>query len=171
MVLPYKIASLLYVFDPDDRVLLLERARDPNRGLWSPAGGKLDTAHGESPHAGACREAREELGLDLSPADLHLTGLVSENGYQGQTHWLMFLFEVRSRILQPPPPHAEGRFALWHRDELGRLPVPDTDREQIWPLFWRHRNGFFMAHCDATTGGAGTWTLLDSRPASGGIPA
>lgn len=38
--LPYRVATLLYAFDPADRVLLLERAREPNRGLWSPPGGK-----------------------------------------------------------------------------------------------------------------------------------
>ena len=56
--LPYKIATLLYAFDAEDRVLLLERAREPNRGLWSPPGGKLETATGESPHACAARVSR-----------------------------------------------------------------------------------------------------------------
>ena len=42
MSLPYKIATLLYVFNERDEVLLLERAQEPNRGLWSPGGGKLN---------------------------------------------------------------------------------------------------------------------------------
>ena len=169
MALPYKIATLLYVFDPEDRVLLLERAREPNRGLWSPAGGKLDTATGESPHACACREASEELGMTLSAADLHLTGLVSEHGYQGQSHWLMFLFEVRRRLAAAPPPHGEGRFAFWPREELDRLPLPATDREQIWPLFWRHRGGFFAAHCHCAGADDMRWCLEASRVPGGGV--
>ena len=28
------------------------------------------------------------------------------------------------------------------------LPIPDSDREVIWPLFWKHRGGFFAAHLD-----------------------
>ncbi|MFN0068180.1 MAG: NUDIX hydrolase [Limisphaerales bacterium] len=167
MPLPYKVATLLYAFDAADRVLLLERAREPNRGLWSPPGGKLHTDAGESPWACAAREAHEELGLSLSPADLLLTGLVSEHGYEGAAHWLMFLFEIRPRLAAPPPPHAEGRFALFRRDELDALSLPATDRAQIWPLFWRHRGGFFAAHCRCGADGRQDWTLEDSRPRMG----
>ena len=41
----------------------MERAQEPNLGLWSPPGGKLESATGESPHECAQREALEELGL------------------------------------------------------------------------------------------------------------
>ena len=47
MPLPYKIASLLYAFHEDGRVLMMERQHDPNRGLFSPPGGKLQTDTGE----------------------------------------------------------------------------------------------------------------------------
>src|ERR1700704_5427607 len=78
-VLPYKVATLLYCFNERDEVLLMERLYEPNRGFWSPCGGKLHTEHGESPYACGCREAREELGAKLNMKDLHLTGLVSEH--------------------------------------------------------------------------------------------
>lgn len=162
--LPYKISTLLYAFDAEDRVLLLERAREPNRGLWSPPGGKLMTATGESPHACAAREAHEELGLSFGAGDLHLTGIISEHGYEGTAHWLMFLFEIRPRLRVLPPPIAEGRFAFFRRDELESLPVPRTDRDRIWPLFWEHRGGFFVAHCHCHAEGSHRWTLEDSRP-------
>ena len=61
MALPYKVATLLYCFNDRDEVLLIERLHEPNRGFWSPCGGKLHTDEGESPYACACREAREEL--------------------------------------------------------------------------------------------------------------
>jgi 8-oxo-dGTP diphosphatase len=165
MVLPYRISTLLYCFNPRDEVLLLHRGQEPNRGLWSPCGGKLDTTTGESPHACACREAKEEIGMDLAAADLHLTGLVSEHGYAGQAHWLMFLFEIRRHLATLPPPHREGRFAFVPRAAVAGLPLPATDREQIWPLFWQHRGGFFAAHCHCHPDGRHTWTLEESRPA------
>ena len=93
MVLPHKIATLLYCFNERDEVLLLERAQEPNRGLWSPCGGKLHTDIGESPHACACREAGEEMGLTLTQPDLHITRIVSEHFYSGKAHCLMFLVE------------------------------------------------------------------------------
>lgn len=159
MALPYQIATLLYCFNEQDEVLLLERAQEPNRGLWSPPGGKLHTADGESPYACACREAQEEMALKLRPVDLHLTGLVSEYGYAGESHWLMFLFEVKPRMKTLPAPHREGRFQFFPRPALDGLRVPETDRTQIWPLFWRQRGGFFAAHCRVSPDGKSTWAI------------
>jgi 8-oxo-dGTP diphosphatase len=164
MGLPYKIATLLYCFNDNDEVLLMERAQEPNRGLWSPCGGKLHTDEGESPYACACREAQEELGWTITLSDLHLTGIVSEHGYAGQTHWLMFLFEVRKRLNSVPPEHREGRFQFFSRQGLAGIKMPQTDLEQIWPWFWEHRGGFFAAHCRC---GANTnvWTMEESLKA------
>jgi 8-oxo-dGTP diphosphatase len=159
MALPYYISTLLYCFNAEDKVLLLERAREPNRGRWSPCGGKLNMEIGESPYACACREAQEEMGLSLQPADLHLTGVVSEHGYEGQAHWLMFLFEVKRRLTAVPPPHEEGLFKFFPVTALAGLRVPQTDREQLWPLFWRHRGGFFAAHCHCHPDGRNEWTI------------
>src|SRR5580700_9654669 len=108
MPLPYKIATLLYCFNRRDQALLMQRAQEPNLGLWSPCGGKLQMEIGESPYACACREAREEIGLEVCPGDLRLAGIISEHGYEGQSHWLMFLFEVRTRLRSLPPPIDEG---------------------------------------------------------------
>jgi 8-oxo-dGTP diphosphatase len=166
MPLPYKVATLLYCFNQQDEVLLLERAQEPNLGFWSPCGGKLHTEEGESPYACACREAQEELGLVLLAHDLHLTGIVSEHGYQGQTHWLMFLFEVMPKLLALPPTHREGRFQFFPREALSTLNVPQTDLEQIWPWFWQHRGGFFAAHCHCGADGINSWTLEESQVAS-----
>jgi 8-oxo-dGTP diphosphatase len=165
MTLPYRLATLLYCFNARDEVLLLERAREPNRGLWSPCGGKLHTAEGESPYACAVREAHEELGLEFGPGDFHLTGLVSEHGYEGRSHWLMFLFELKPRLRALPRPIAEGRFQFFPRAALDTLALPQTDRERIWPWFWQHRGGFFAAHCRCHADGRNTWVLEESLPA------
>lgn len=162
MSLPYKIATLLYCFDRQDRVLLLERAQEPNRGLWSPPGGKLHTDDGESPYACACREAAEELRLQIQPRDLHLTGIVSEHGFQGNAHWLMFLFEVKLRLMTLPAAHREGRFEFFPREAVSSLKLPETDRESIWPWFWQHRGGFFAAHCHCHPDGRNEWRLEQS---------
>jgi 8-oxo-dGTP diphosphatase len=166
MPLPYQISTLLYCFSRNDEVLLLERTREPNRGLWSPPGGKLEQHEGESPYASAAREAFEELGLQFQTDAFHLTGIVSEHGYGGASHWLMFLFELKPRLERLPPVHAEGRFAFFERNELESLALPQTDREQIWPLFWKHRGGFFGAHCHCHPDGKNTWTVEESLPLS-----
>jgi 8-oxo-dGTP diphosphatase len=165
-VLPYRVATLLYCFNATDEILLLERAQEPNRGFWSPCGGKLKTQIGESPYTCAVREAREELGVEFTPVDFHLTGLISEHGYLGQAHWLMFLFELKPKLKGLPPPMHEGRFQFFSRAEVENLSVPQTDRERIWPWFWRHRAGFFAAHCHCHRNGRHDWTLEESLPAS-----
>lgn len=160
--LPHQISTLLYGFNPDGEVLLLRRRRTPNVGLWSPPGGKLERDIGEGPHACARREAWEELRIELGTGDLRLTGVVSERAYHGQSHWLMFLFEITVPILSLPPAHPEGEFGFFSREALSRLPLPDSDRERLWPWFWAHRGGFFSAHGDCREGGS--WVLEESRP-------
>src|SRR5271154_3969903 len=135
MTLPYKVATLLYCFNEAGEILLLERAQEPNRGLWSPCGGKLKMEIGESPYVCACREAQEEMRLKFVPREMRLAGLISEYGYQGRTHWLMFLFEVMVKVKSVPPPHPEGQFQFFSRNEIVDLKIPQTDREQIWPWF------------------------------------
>ena len=163
MSLPYKVATLLYCFNAQDEALLIHRAKEPNRGNWSPPGGKLHTDEGESPYACACREAHEELGIVLSPDDLHLAGLVSEAGYEGNAHWLMFLFEVKPRLTAVPTAIDEGAFAFFSREAMNGAAMPRTDRETIWPLFWKHRGGFFAAHCRCNRNGRDHWLIEETR--------
>ena len=156
--LPYKIAVLCYLFDDAGRVLLLHRAKPPNRHLYSPIGGKLERSIGESPTACAVREIREEVALDVTAADLHLTGIVSESAFGDEMHWLMFLYEVTHPVSVKPARFNEGALE-WHEPQaVLDLDIPDTDRTVIWPLFWRYRNAFFMAHIDCR-GGKLRWQL------------
>ncbi len=144
--LPYRIAVLCYLFDDHGRVLLLHRRRPPNQDLYSPIGGKLEQDRGESPTACALREIHEEVGLELQPADLHLTGIVSEAGYEDTCHWLMFLYEVTRPVVVTRTHFDEGLLE-WHAPAaIASLAIPKTDRQIIWPLFWKHRGGFFAVH-------------------------
>jgi len=52
----------------DSRVLLVKRAHPPLQAQWSIPGGVLEV--GELIHEAAIREAREETGLIVDPADL-----------------------------------------------------------------------------------------------------
>ena len=155
--LPYRIAVLCYLFDARGRVLLLRRSRLPNRHLHSPVGGKLDVDIGESPTGCAVREIHEETGLLLNPQKLHLTGVVSEAAYD-RVHWLMFLYEVLGPVCVDRQDCDEGQLA-WHEPaQIDQLQIPSTDRNVIWPLFWRYRGRFFMVHIDCRDE-AMTWRI------------
>jgi 8-oxo-dGTP diphosphatase len=151
--LPHKISVLVFLRDAAGRHLLIERARSPNAGLWSPVGGKLETGWGESPHECAARETREETGLEVRIADLHLFAMIAERAYEGGAHWLMFLFDCRRKVRGLPPPIEEGRFAFHSRQEIDALPLPETDRAALWPVYDRHRDGFVALRADCTPGG------------------
>lgn len=94
--------------------LLIQRAKAPNKGCWSPIGGKLDMERGESPYECARRETLEEVGLCLTDNDLHCFGYISEKHYEDQCHWLMFLFHCRVQLDQLPAAIDEGKFAFLH---------------------------------------------------------
>ncbi|MFM7134159.1 MAG: NUDIX domain-containing protein, partial [Planctomycetota bacterium] len=89
---PYKIAVLCYLYDTEGRLLLLHRRKPPNRDMYSPIGGKLEVAEGEGPHDCALREIREEAHVALRPDEIRMISIVSERAYQGEDHWLIFLF-------------------------------------------------------------------------------
>lgn len=148
--LPFKISVLVFLHDAAGRLLLIQRTKAPNIGCWSPIGGKLEMATGESPFECAVRETKEEVGVELTTADLHLFGMISEKGYEGQSHWLMFLFDCRQPLAGLPANIDEGAFAFFHRAEIETIAIPATDRTLLWPIFDEHRRGFvaYRAECD-----------------------
>jgi 8-oxo-dGTP diphosphatase len=148
----YKISVLVFIRRTDGDLLLIERKRPPNRGQWSPIGGKLEMALGESPHECAVRETREETGLDLAIDDLHLFSMIAEKAYEGGSHWLMFLFDCRKSLTEVPPDIDEGPFAFHPRHRVDQLPLPETDRLALWPVYDRFRNGFVALRADCTPG-------------------
>jgi len=164
--LPYRIAVLCYLYDAQGRVLMLHRAKDPNRGMYSPIGGKLEAEEGESPHDCAVREIFEEAGIEVANEEVRLTGIVSEAAYEGKTHWLIFLFEVTR-----PIDHAEiiamdfdeGSLEWIDVDSVETLQIPDTDRQVMWPLVREHRGGFFQVHIDCRAEPF-TWAVNESVP-------
>jgi 8-oxo-dGTP diphosphatase len=142
--LPYKIAVLVFLENPAGEQLLLLRSKPPNLGVWSPIGGKLELGTGESPFECAVRETREETGHEVAAADLHLFAIIAEKAYEGETHWLLFLFRCRKPLAALPPAMAEGRFGFFSREEIRALPIPETDRRALWPTYDRYRDRFVM---------------------------
>jgi 8-oxo-dGTP diphosphatase len=167
--LPYRIAVLCYLYDEDGCALLLHRRQNPNIGMYSPIGGKLEVESGEGPHSCAIREIKEETGITLPDAMVRLTGIVSETAYQSENHWLIFLFEVMRPIAHDEIARMsfeEGTLEWIAPDDIAELDIPDTDREVIWPLVQEHRNGFFMVHFDCSAQPM-RWTLQESMKGEG----
>ncbi|MBL9211792.1 MAG: NUDIX domain-containing protein [Opitutaceae bacterium] len=150
--LSYKIAVLVFLENTAGEHLLLLRAKPPNLGIWSPIGGKLEMETGESPFECAVRETYEETGLRVDASALHLFAMIAEKAYEGQSHWLMFLFRCTVPLPGLPPAIAEGKFGFFSRAAIDALPIPDTDRTALWPTYDRYRNHFVALKADCAPG-------------------
>jgi len=150
--LPYKIAVLVFLENGAGEHLLLLRAKAPNLGVWSPIGGKLEMATGESPFECAVRETREETGFEVAAGDLHLFAVIAEKAYEGESHWLMFLFRCRRPMPGLPPDISEGRFGFFSRAAVDALPIPETDRTALWPTYDLHSERFVALRADCRPG-------------------
>ena len=146
--LSHKLAVLVFLENAAGEHLLIRRAKMPNLGNWSPIGGKMETGIGESPFECAVRETEEETGFKIATADLHLFGMIAEKAYEGQSHWLMFLFRCRKPIEHLPPEIDEGCFGYFSRDALDALSLPETDRTALWPIYDRYRDHFVSLRAD-----------------------
>lgn len=150
--LPHKLSVLVFMQNHAGEHLLIERAKAPNAGMWSPIGGKIESALGESPHECAVRETAEETGHQFATADFHLFAMIAERAYEGGCHWLMFLFHCLRPIEGVPPAIKEGRFGYFARTAVDGLALPETDRTGLWPVFDQHRTGFVALRADCTPG-------------------
>jgi 8-oxo-dGTP diphosphatase len=146
----FKISCLLFIRNQENKLLLLKRKKTPNKGLWSPPGGKLLTEIGESPVECAKREAEEETGLHLRDNDLSLFGYVSEKGYENSCNWLMFLFACNKTIVSKPKDFAEGSFSFFERDEINNLQIPTSDHKLVWPFYDLRKDGFWGIRADCS---------------------
>src|SRR5882672_1321065 len=150
--LAYKIAVLVFLENAAGEHLLMLRAKPPNLDVWSPIGGKLETAIGESPFECAVRETHEETGHIVTASDLHLFAMIAEKAYEGHAHWLLFLFRCRKPIPGLPPDISEGSFGFFSRKAIDSLPIPETDRTALWPIYDRHRDQFVALKADCAPG-------------------
>lgn len=116
-----KKTATLCILKSGPYFLLLQRLKEPNKGLYTPVGGKLDPF--ESPMAAALRETREETGIAV-PA-VRYAGILTESAPTGY-NWVNFVYWAEIDFV-PAPPCPEGTLAWIHTDELLQVPTPPTD--------------------------------------------
>jgi len=123
------LATLVYCLR-DDTVLLMERRKEPNRGLWTAPGGKLEP--GEAPFACARREIREEAGI--AATDMRLRGVLTLSASRPGWDWLLFAYVVTGFEAIDPPDEREGLLRWWARADIPALAMPQADHIFLPPV-------------------------------------
>lgn len=122
-----RIPTVLVYAVQDDRVLLMHRNKEPNLGLWTAPGGKIELD--ESPHDAARREMQEETGLILD--ELEWRGYCTEVSPLPDWQWMLFIYVARTFHGSLHPDLREGSLAWVDlASYLGgdALPTPQADR-------------------------------------------
>jgi len=145
-----KLATLLYIKNDNGDYLLLERVKHPNKGLLSPAGGKLDVHLAESPVECAVREAYEECGVSSTASDWKLMGILTEKEFPHIGNIMVFLFEYKKRVNELPPDFHEGKFCFIPEKEIMNSNIPETDKKYIWSSILQNNEEVFFLNMDCT---------------------
>jgi 8-oxo-dGTP diphosphatase len=117
----------------DGRVLLAQRGKEPSYGLWSLPGGAVDV--GEDLKTAACRETREECGIEIELTDVLevVERMVRDPDGRVQFHYVIIDYLARwaSGELTPSTEVLEAHWVLpedFPRYNLTRGTVEVIDR-------------------------------------------
>ena len=106
------------VYDEQHRLLVVRRAHDPGRGLWSIPGGRVES--GEDDPTAVAREVAEETGLTVEVGDL--VGEVERPGPRGQLYVIRdYAATAVSGTLTAGDDASDARFVT--RSEFAALPT------------------------------------------------
>ncbi|WP_342345627.1 8-oxo-dGTP diphosphatase MutT [Falsirhodobacter halotolerans] len=124
------LVAAVALVDDRGRILLAQRPEGKSMaGLWEFPGGKVE--EGETPEAALVRELAEELGIEVSAADL-APAIFASHSYD-TFHLLMPVFLCRR--WQGEVTGREGQALDWAvASALGDYPMPAADIPLIAPL-------------------------------------
>jgi mutator protein MutT len=121
----------------DRKVLLVKRGRAPFAGLWSLPGGKIES--GETPRQAACRELKEETGIEAEVEGIIDTVKVAAGGPGDTTAYRLTVFYGRP-IGGSLTAGSDAEAAEWvHLDDIDALPMTEGAAELIWTAMHRLR--------------------------------
>ena len=105
----------------DDTLLMVRRGREPNQGLWSIPGGRVEP--GEYLSDAIRREVKEETGLDVE-----IGALVGILEVPGDDHYVILDYSATASATDEPVPGDDA-------DEVKWVPLDDVSSLDCTPRF------------------------------------
>ena len=123
MQIPFglKKVATLCVLKHEQKFMLLKRLKEPNKGKFTPVGGKLDPH--ENPLAAAIRETYEETGIKVD--QMKFCGLLTESS-PTEYNWVGYVYLADIALIEPPECN-EGELKWIDFDDVLKVPTPTTD--------------------------------------------
>jgi 8-oxo-dGTP diphosphatase len=118
------IPAVFLIFPEDDKVLLIRRKGSYADGWYGLPAGHADG--GESAISAACREAKEEVGVDVEPADLRLVHTMHEQAAGHERINLSFMVDAYHGKLRNMEPQKCDGLRWASPDKLPPKTVPQV---------------------------------------------
>jgi 8-oxo-dGTP diphosphatase len=116
-----KKVAVICILKHQDKFLLLERLKEPNKDLFTPLGGKIDPF--ETPLGAAKRETWEESGIVVE--DMDFCGILTETS-PTKYNWTSYVYMAEIDY-QDAPECNEGNLKWINADDILNIPTPKTD--------------------------------------------
>lgn len=116
------------IYNAQGQVLLVQRGRPPRQGTWGLPGGLIDI--GESLHAAALREVKEELDIDVDVVDMVTTFESIHHDTAGKVEYHYVVLEYWARY-QGGTPVAQDDAAAFAWVDADQLDAYALTRQQM----------------------------------------
>ncbi len=116
-----KKVAVICILKHQDKFLLLERLKEPNKDLFTPLGGKIDPY--ETPLDAAKRETWEESGIKVDSMDF--CGILTETS-PIKYNWTSYVYMAEIDYLEALECN-EGTLKWINADDILNIPTPKTD--------------------------------------------
>ncbi len=121
-----------------DKVLLIQRGKQPNYGTWNIPGGLVEL--GETLAAAAQREIMEECGVEIATPELLTTVDIIERDADGAVRYHYIIIEMVARWQAGVAQAGDDALAAswFSRDELDTLDLLPQTRAVVLQAYQQH---------------------------------